>query len=124
MSITLPGGVMLTQAEAEQLEKEKTGMGFDTFRLKVEDKVYNEKTKKEVVKPVVIHFKTRRCRTAKRSVNLCTETYEFMRSLEGIVPPYQWQWRNMSPDARLEANLKRLCEGLGGISYTYKVFDD
>lgn len=125
VSITLPGGVMLTQAEAEQLEKEKAGMGFDAFNLKVEDKVYNEKAKKEVIKPVVIHFKTRKCRTVRRSVNLCTEAYKFMRSTEGIVPPYKmWQWRNMSPDARLEANLKRLCEGFGGISYTYKVFDD
>ena len=33
VSITLQGGVMLTQAEAEQLEKNKVGTGYDLTRV-------------------------------------------------------------------------------------------
>ena len=41
VSVTLQGGVMLTQAEAEQLEKNKVGTGYDLTRVKVKNKKGN-----------------------------------------------------------------------------------
>ena len=41
VSITLQGGVMLTQAEAEQLEKNKVGTGYDLAKIKVKGKKGN-----------------------------------------------------------------------------------
>lgn len=125
VSITLPGSVMFTQAEAEQLEKEKTGTGFDTKSMVVEDKVWDKKLKKQVTKSERITFKCRKCRPAPMTISLSKEAYEYMRSAESVLSPFKHhQWKGLKPDARLELHIKRLCEALGGLSYTYKVLDD
>lgn len=125
VSITLPGSVMFTQAEAEQLEKEKAGTGFDTKSMVVEDKVWDEKLKKQVTKSERITFKCRKCRPAPMAISLSKEAYEYMRSAESVLLPFKsHQWKGLKSDVRLELHIKRLCEALGGLSYTYKVFDD
>lgn len=125
VSITLPGSVMFTQAEAEQLEKEKTGTGFDTKSMVVEDKVWDKKLKKQVTKSERITFKCRKCKPASKTISLSKEAYDYMRSSDSVLTPFKpWQWKDLKPDARLEFHMKRLCEALGGLSYTYKVFDD
>lgn len=116
VSITLPSGVMLTQAEAKQLEKEKTGTGFDITKLKVEDKKGNKD---------VLSIKTRKYKSCSQSINMSKEAYTYMVSNgscpTGIKP---FVWNKMKAKERLEAHLALLCKDLGGISYTYKVFDD
>lgn len=116
VSITLPGGVMLTQAEAEQLEKEKAGTGYNMTRLVVTD----EKGNKDV-----LHIRTRKCRTCSQSINICEEAYDYMTSNDGCPPNIKsFRWFKMSKKQRLEAHLNLICETLRGISYTYKVFDE
>lgn len=116
VNVTLQGGVMLTQAEAEQLEKTKKGTSYDLTRIRVEDKQGNAD---------VINVRTRKFRTATQSLSMCKEAYEYMTS-KGGCPPHikQFVWAKMKPAQRLEAHLDLVCKHLKGVSYTYKVFDD
>lgn len=116
VSITLPGSVMLTQAEAKQLEKTKKGTGYDLTKVVVKDEQKNVE---------VINVRTRKSRTVKQSLSICKEAYEYMRSVDSCPPNIkQSVWNKMTPTQRLETHLSRLCEYLNGVSYTYKVFDD
>lgn len=116
VSITLPGGVMLTQAEAKQLEKEKTGAGFDITKVKVEDKKGNKD---------VLSVKTRKYKSCSQSINMSKEAYDYMVSKGSCLPNIKpYMWAKMNKTQRLEAHLDLVCEALKGTSYTYKVFDD
>lgn len=116
VSITLPGGVMLTQAEAKQLEKEKAGTGFDITKLKVEDKKGNKD---------VLSIKTRKYKSCSQSINMSKEAYDYMTSRDGCLPNVKsFIWAKMNKKSRLEAHLDLVCKALKGTSYTYKVFDD
>lgn len=116
VSITLPGGVMLTQAEAKQLEKEKTGTGFDITKLKVEDKKGNKD---------VLSIKTRKYKSCSQSINMSKEAYDYMTSKDSCLHNIRsYVWAKMNKKQRLEAHLYLVCKALKGTSYTYKVFDD
>ena len=116
VSITLPGGVMLTQAEAKQLEKEKAGTGFDITKLKVEDKKGNKD---------VLSIKTRKYKSCSQSINMSKEAYDYMTSKDSCLPNIKsYVWNKMNKTQRLEAHLDLVCKALKGTSYTYKVFDD
>ena len=116
VSIALPGGVMLTQAEAKQLEKEKTGTGFDITKLKVEDKKGNKD---------VLSIKTRKYKSCSQSINMSKEAYDYMVSKDSCLPNIKsYVWAKMNKTQRLEAHLDLVCKALKGTSYTYKVFDD
>ena len=116
VSITLQGGVMLTQAEAEQLEKNKVGTGYGLTRIKVKDRKGNAD---------VLNVRTRESRTATQTISMYKEAYEYMTSKDSCPSSIkQFVWVKMKPVQRLEAHLDLVCKSLGGISYTYKVFDD
>ena len=116
VSITLQGGVMLTQAEAEQLEKNKVGTGYDLTKIKVKNKKGNAE---------VLNVRTREFRTATQTISICKEAYEYMTSKDSCPPSIkQFVWTKMKPVQRQEAHLDLICKHLRGISYTYKVFDD
>lgn len=116
VSITLPGGVMLTQAEAKQLEKEKAGTGFDITKLKVEDKKGNKDA---------LSIKTRKYKSCSQSINMSKEAYDYMTSKDSCLPNIKsYVWAKMNKKQRLEAHLDLVCKALKGTSYTYKVFDD
>lgn len=116
VSIILPGSVMLTQAEAKQLEKEKTGTGFDITKLKVEDKKGNKD---------VLSIKTRKYKSCSQSINMSKEAYDYMTSKDSCLPNIKsYMWAKMNKKQRLEAHLDLVCKALKGTSYTYKVFDD
>lgn len=118
VSIILPGSILLTQEEAETLEKEQSNSGFEKHSQIVE----NPKNRKD---RQVIHYTTRKCRTASQSVKLCKEAYLHM--IDKLACP-EWEKRNKwiakSDKERLESHLQRLTEHLGGISFSYKVFED
>lgn len=117
VSIVLQGSILLTQEEAETLEKEQPKSGFEKHTQVVENP--NGKNKQ------VIHYQTRKCRTACQSVKLCKEAYLHM--IDKSACP-EWEkmnkWTSKSNKERLESHLQKLTEHLGGISFTYKVFED
>lgn len=111
VSITLQGGVMLTQAEAEQLEKNKVGTGYNLTRIKVGGNASS--------------IRTRKFRPATQTISMCKEAYDYMISKDSC--PHgikEFRWKKMNPIQRLETHLDLVCKHLNGTSYTYKVFDD
>ena len=117
VSIVLQGSILFTQEEAETLEKEQPGSGFDSQTQVIEN--LNGKGR------AVVHYKTRKCRPACQSVKLCKEAYLYMIDRNSCP---EWEktkkWSAMSKKERLESHLKRLTEHFGGTSYTYKIFED
>ena len=119
LSVTLQGSVMLSQEQAKALEKEKVGTGYDAFSMRVEGK--NGDGKKDAK---TITVKTRKCKPAGQSLNLSVDAYEYMIGEEAphFVKPRDW-WR-LTKKQRLEAHLKGIVEGLGGVSFTYAILDN
>lgn len=127
LNVILPGRVMLSQESADALEQlgqhkdYKGGSGYESFSMVVSE--FDNKTKK--VNKERITVKYRKCVPATQSINLNVEAYQAMTS--SIEVPY-WttskKWGAMKPKERLEAHLQRICEGLGGLSYSYKVLDN
>jgi hypothetical protein len=64
-------------------------------------------------------------KTAKQSLNISKEGYLSMISNKEI--PY-WSnaknWSRLNTKERLEQHLQKICESLGGITYSYKIFDE
>lgn len=110
---------MLSQEQAKALEEEKVGTGYDTFSMRVEGK--KSDGKKDIQ---TITVKTRKCKPAGQSLNLSMDAYEYMIGKEApyFVKPRDWE--KLTKKQRLEAHLKRICEELGGVSFTYAVLDN
>lgn len=118
LSIILQGGVMYSQEQAKALEEEKVGTGYDAFSMRVEGL---KKGKKDAE---TITVKTRKCKPAGQSLNLSMDAYEYMIGKEAphFVKPRDWE--RLTKKQRLEAHLKRIVEGLGGVSFTYTILDN
>lgn len=125
LNLTLQGRVMLSHKQAKAFEEEKSGTGYDTFRLDVEEtKISGNKkvTKKETIFPQV-----RKMTTIKQSVNLSREAYDYMTSTDERDCPWfikPKQWKAMNSKAKLEAHLERIAQQLGAQSFTYNVLED
>lgn len=118
LSVTLQGSVMLSQEQAKALEEEKVGTGYDTFNMRVECLKDGKKDAETIT------VKTRKCKPAGQSLNLSMDAYEYMIGKEApyFVKPRDWE--RLTKKQRLEAHLKRICEELGGVSFTYAVLDN
>lgn len=119
LSVTLQGSVMLSQEQAKALEKEKAGTGFDTFSMRMEGK--KSDGKKDVQ---VITVNIRKNKAASQSLNLSMDAYDYMTGKEAPYFVKAKDWERLTKKQRLEAHLKRIVEGLGGVSYTYTVHDN
>lgn len=75
--------------------------------------------------PEIITFHTRKYKPATQSLNISKEAYEYMIDRDSC-PSWSkpGKWTAMSKKERLEAHLQRTVEYLGGVSYTYQVFED
>lgn len=82
-------------------------------------------TDKDGTNPEIITFHTRKCKPATQSLNMSKEAYEYMIDKDSC-PSWSkpGKWAAMSEKERLEAHLQRTVEHLGGVSYTYQVFED
>ena len=116
LSVTLQGSVMLGQEQAEALEKEKAGTGYDTFSMRVEGRKGDGR--KDIR---TIAVRTRRCRPAGQTVNLSKDAYEYMTGKEAPCFAKPGDWGKLTGKQRLEAHLERICRELGGTGFTYAV---
>ena len=118
LSIVLQGSTMYSQEQAKALEEEKVGTGYDTFSMRVESLKNGEKDAETIT------VKTRKYKPAGQSLNLSMDAYEYMIGKEApyFVKPRDWE--RLTKKQRLEAHLKRICEELGGVSFTYAVLDN
>ena len=117
LSVTLQGGVMLSQEQAKALEKEKVGTGYDTFNMRVEGLKDGKKDAETIT------IKTRKCKPAGQSLNLSMDAYDYMTGKEAPYFVKAKDWKRLTRKQRLEAHLKRICEELGGVGFTYTVLD-
>lgn len=137
LTIGLPGAIMWSKEECLKTthkvieKKTKAGKVYKkTIKVKVEDWDKMEKhsmrvTDKDGTNPEIITFHTRKCKPAVQSMNMSKEAYEYMID-KNFCPSWSKpsKWAAMSEKERLEAHLQRTVEHLGGISYTYQVFED
>lgn len=132
LSIELRGGTMFSKEEClkttHKVIEKKTKAG--KIEVKVEDWDKMEKhsmrvTDKNGTNPEIITFHTRKCKSATQSLNMSKEAYEYMIDKDSC-PSWSkpGKWAAMSKKERLEAHLQRTVEHLGGVSYTYQVFED
>ena len=121
LSIKLPGRVMLSQEGAKALEQQGLA-GFTKHSLVVE--MHKRMGKKVKVDKETIHFKTRNTVPTIQNINISKDAYIYMTGKEcpSFITPKDWA--RMSKKQRLEAHLNNTVEQLGGISYTYQVFED
>lgn len=124
LSVTLQGSVMLSQEQAKALEEEKVGTGYDTFSMRVEGKKSDGKKSDGKKDIQTITVKTRKCKPAGQSLNLSMDAYEYMIGKEAPYFVKPRDWGRLTKKQRLEAHLKRICEELGGVSFTYAVLDN
>lgn len=118
LSVTLQGSVMLSQEQAKALEKEKVGTGYDTFSMRVEGLKDGKKDAETIT------VKTRKSKPAGQSLNLSMDAYDYMVGKEAPYFVKARDWERLTKKQRLEAHLKRICEELGGVSFTYAVLDN
>ena len=137
LSIELQGSTMLSKEECLKTthkvieKKTKTGKIYKkTIEVEVEDWDKMEKHSMRVAdtdgsNPEIITFHTRKCKPAMQSLNMSKEAYEYMTDKDSC-PSWSKhsKWATMSKKERLESHLQRTVEHLGGISYTYQVFED
>lgn len=118
LSIVLQGSIMYSQEQAKALEEEKVGTGYDTFNMRVEGLKDGKKDAKTIT------VETRKCKPANQSLNLSVDAYNYMIGKEAPYFVKARDWERLTKKQRLEAHLKRICEELGGVSFTYAVLDN
>lgn len=130
LTITLPGRVMFSKQEClkqlrESYVDKKGHKRFKTKTVDDLDKCDISHTKvSDGFSSEILNIRTRKCKPATQSINLSTETYEYMIS---DACPHEIKistWRTMKPKARLEAHLNGIAEYLGGTLLEYQVFED
>lgn len=109
LNVQLPGSVMFS----EQLCSENSNL-YDTISI-----IVSNKNKKKV-----ISAKTRKCIPATQSLNITKEAYNYFTGKESPYSINNRKWLQMSKKERLKTHLDSICESLGGISYTYEIFND
>lgn len=133
LSIELRGSTMLSKEECLKTTQKtittKNGRKRTVTKV-VEDWDKMEKHSMRVTdnngtNPEIITFHTRKCKSATQSLNMSKEAYEYMIDKDSC-PSWSkpGKWAAMSEKERLEAHLQRTVEHLGGVSYTYQVFED
>ena len=120
LSMTVPGAQMLSSQECEENPKES----YDVTKLRVRNGRGKNSTE-------LITVATRKNKTAKQSISITKEAYDYMVSDElsseicSLLrkdPKHVW-WK-MTPKQRLEAHLSIIAESFNAIGFTYEVLDD
>lgn len=118
--MTVPGAQMLSSQECEKNPKES----YDITKLRVRNGRGKNSTE-------LITIATRKNKTAKQSISITKEAYDYMVSDEfsseiySLLHKYpKHVWLKMTPKQRLEAHLSIIAESFNAIGFTYEVLDD
>ena len=120
LSMTVPGAQMLSSQECEKNPKEN----YDVTKLRVRNGRGKNSTE-------LITVATRKNKTAKQSISITKEAYDYMVSNEfkstssSLLRKYpKHVWLKMTPKQRLEAHLSIIAESFNAIGFTYEILDD
>lgn len=136
LSVVLQGRTMFSKEEClkttqKVIEKtsKKTGKTYKkTVDVLVDNlDMMNKSTirvidKNNTIETITVY--TRKTKPATQSLNICKESYEYMTSKDCPSWSKPKVWNAMNKKERLESHLQRITEGLGGVSYTYQVFEE
>lgn len=115
LNIVLQGRTILSEDECKRLQDLKM-RGYEDFSIN-----YLDRDKKRVV----LNMKLRTCKPASQSINISKTSYIYMISDECPESfPNPKYWVRLSKKQRLEYHLKELTQSMGGLKFTYKVFED
>lgn len=115
LTIALRGSDMFSSQECE----ENPELLNDEY-LRIQD----QKTKKFIN----LYYKTRKCKEASQTINMCQEAYDEFTSLN-IPDKYNSfkegkRWKDLSKKKRLEWHLKEIAESLNGRIIDYVIYGD
>lgn len=118
LTIELEGSTLVRQSEPEIIKYSVTKRDLEP------SKKWKGKDGLEVVRKGTFKHYSIIPRPASQHINMSIEAYEYMTSSEC---PY-WSrpnvWRKLNKTEKLEAHLQRICEHMGGKSFTYEVLGD
>lgn len=120
LSMEVPGATMLSSQDCEKMSK-KDSYNHSTVGITYQVK----KGKKLVTKKDTLHIYTRKSRSARQSLCISKEAYEYMTDKFAAPSAVsQKVWGNLSNTKRLEYHLKLIAESLGATAFSYEVLDD
>lgn len=111
VTVVLPGRTMITQQVAANKPE-----NYNEFSMEVSEAKGNDKS--------VIKVRTRKSIPATQSINLTKDAYDAMTSNECPYWSKPREWSERGKKGRLDAHIHRIAEQLGGIKYSYIVFED
>ena len=109
--VTLLGGVMISEQECSKKNSKKN---YDSFFLEVEGK----NKKKEI-----LNIKTRKCVSAKQSIKISREAYDYMLSTP-TNPKLSKVWKRYKDMDRIKQHCKIIADDLGAIDFNFEILDD
>lgn len=132
LSIVLPGRTMWSKEEClKTTQREIKSKGKKRFETVTEVKDWSKlerqhcKVRLKDNRTESITYYVRKCKPAAQSLNISKDAYLYYVSKDSMLVGYKpAKWATMTKKERLEAHLKNICEGLGGKSFTYHVFED
>ena len=120
LSMTVPGAGLLTPEFCEKNPKES----YNVTKLRVQNGRGKNSTE-------LITVATRKNKTAKQSISITKEAYDYMVSNEfeskcsSLLHKYpKHVWLKMTPKQRLETHLSIIAESFNAIGFTYEILDD
>lgn len=109
LNIVLQGDTMLSQEDAEALEKKKAGTGFYKFSLRLDKKIFT--------------IRARKTYDATQTLNLSIDAYNYMAGDEAPYFVKPGNWKRLNKKQRLEMHLERITQSVKGLSFTYTILD-
>lgn len=118
LTIELEGSTLVRKSEPEIIKYSVTKRDLEP------NKKWKSKDGLKVVRKGAFKYYTLIAKPASHHINICAEAYRYMTSNECPYWAKPKVWAMMSETQRLEAHLQRICEHVGGKSFTYEVLGD
>lgn len=118
LTIVLEGSTLVRKSEPEVIKYTITKRDLEPYRE------WRGKDGLEVVKKGEYKWYSRIAKPAAQHINMNVDAYNYMTSSECPYWAKPKVWATMSETQRLEAHLQRVCEHVGGKSFTYEVLED
>ena len=118
LTIELEGSTLVRKSEPEIIKYSVTKRDFEP------NKKWKSKDCLKVVRKGAFKHYPLIAKPTNQHINISVEAYKYMTSNECPYWAKPKVWAMMSEPQRLEAHLQRICEHVGGKSFTYEVLGD
>ena len=118
LTIELEGSTLVRKSEPEIVKYSITKRDLEP------NKKWKSKDGLKVVRKGTFKHHSLIAKPASHHINICVEAYRYMTSNECPYWAKPKVWTMMSETQRLEAHLQKICEHVGGKSFTYEVLGD